>query len=170
MPETAKSKRTHEYVVFELAGEYYAVDVSPVEEILRMAEITQVPHAPSFVEGIMNFRGNVMPVIDLRKRLGLPTTERTKNTRIMAVSLETGTVGMIVDAVNEVTEIPPEIVEPPSPILKGVDSDFLVGIAKMAVDGQEDRLVVILDLVKVLSAKSKEALAEFTEAVAASDI
>lgn len=170
MPETSDNKQIHEYVIFELAGEHYAVDVSPVEEILRMAEITEVPHAPSFVEGIMNFRGNVMAVIDLRRRLGLSASEHTKNTRIMAVSLEAATVGMIVDAVSEVAEIPPEIVEPPSPILMDVNTDFLLGIAKMNSDGEEGKLVVILDLVKVLSDKSQEALAEFTEAVSAGEL
>ncbi|HQD18904.1 MAG TPA: chemotaxis protein CheW [Bacillota bacterium] len=170
MPGNQEAKQMHEYVIFELAGEHYAVDVSPVEEILRMAEITEVPHAPSFVEGIMNFRGNVMPVIDLRRRLGLPTSEHTKNTRIMAVSLNSGTVGMIVDAVSEVAEIPPEIVEPPSPIILDVDTDFLTGIAKMGSDDQEGKLVVILDLVKVLSDKSQKELAEFSEAMAADDV
>jgi purine-binding chemotaxis protein CheW len=166
MPGVAVAKRSNEYVIFELAGEHYAVEVSPVEEILRMVEITDVPHAPSFVEGIMNFRGNVMPVIDLRKRLDLETSEHTKQTRIMAVSLGVGTVGMIVDSVSEVAEIPPEIVEPPSPILLDVDTDFLTGIAKMkGNDTEEEKLVVILDLAKILSTKSQEALAEFAETV-----
>lgn len=171
MPGVAVVKRSNEYVIFELAGEHYAVEVSPVEEILRMVEITDVPHAPSFVEGIMNFRGNVMPVIDLRKRLDLATSEHTKQTRIMAVSLEVGTVGMIVDSVSEVAEIPPEIVEPPSPILLDVDTDFLMGIAKMRSNGaEEDKLVVILDLVKILSPTSQEALAEFAESVLAETV
>lgn len=167
MPGVATAKQSNEYVIFELAGESYAVDVTPVENVLRMVEITEVPHAPSFVEGIVNFRGNVMPVIDLRKRLDLPVSEYTKQTRIMAVSLDKQMVGMIVDAVSEVAEIPSDIIEPPSPILLDVDSDFLKGIAKMPVDGEEGRLVIILDLARVLSEQSQEALAEFAENVQA---
>ncbi|NLU42584.1 MAG: chemotaxis protein CheW [Firmicutes bacterium] len=163
----AAAKQSNEYVIFELAGENYAVDVTPVVNVLRMVEITEVPHAPSFVEGIVNFRGNVMPVIDLRKRLDLPVSEHTKQTRIMAVSLDKAMVGMIVDAVSEVAEIPPDIIEPPSPILLDVDSDFLKGIAKMPTDSEEDRLVIILDLARVLSTQSQEALAEFAENVQA---
>jgi purine-binding chemotaxis protein CheW len=163
----AAVKQSNEYVIFELAGENYAVDVTPVVNVLRMVEITEVPHAPSFVEGIVNFRGTVMPVIDLRKRLDLPVSEETKQTRIMAVSLDKAMVGMIVDAVSEVAEISPDIIEPPSPILLDVDSDFLKGIAKMPTDGGEDRLVIILDLARVLSTQSQEALAEFAENVQA---
>lgn len=170
MPEVAAVRQSDEYVIFELSSEYYAVDVSPVENVFRMVEITDVPHAPDFVEGIVNFRGNVMPVIDLRKRLDLPVSEQTKQTRIMAVSLGKGMVGMIVDAVSEVAEISPDMIDPPSPILLDVDSDFLKGIAKMPGNGEEDRLVIILDLVRVLSAQSQEALAEFTESMQAEGV
>ena len=105
--------------------------------------------------------------IDLKSALICRFPEYTKQTRIMAVSLDKQMVGMIVDAVSEVAEIPPDIIEPPSPILLDVDSDFLKGIAKMPVDGEEGRLVIILDLARVLSEQSQEALAEFAENVQA---
>ena len=144
-------------VVFNLANEDYGVDISAVDGIVKMQQITAVPRAPSFVEGITNLRGEVLPVIDLRKRFGLPQGETTKETRIVNVEMEGVKVGMVVDAVSEVLRVPEEAIEPPSPIittgggdgagLAGGRNTFITGIAKVG-----DRLIILLDLAKVLNA------------------
>lgn len=133
-------------VVFDLAGEHYGVDIAVVEGIIKMQAITAVPHAPAFVEGVTNLRGKVLPVIDLRKRFGLPTANVTKDSRIVVVEMAGQTVGMVVDGVSEVLRISTEAIEPPSPIVTTLDSAFIRGIAKVG-----ERLVILLDLSKVLS-------------------
>ncbi len=140
----------NQLVVFNLSNEDYGVDIGAVEGIVKMQAITKVPHAPSFVEGITNLRGQVLPVIDLRKRFGLPMAESSKDTRIVNVELEGAQVGMVVDAVTEVLRVSEEDIEPPSPLVTTVDSAFITGIAKV-----DDRLIILLDLAKVLSAEEQ---------------
>lgn len=142
-------------VVFELANEHYGVDISAVNTIIRMQEITEVPRTPRFVEGVINLRGSIIPVIDLRKRFGLPTGEITKASRIVVVEAASQMIGMVVDAVAETLRLTCDSIEPPSPVVVSVDSEYLRGIGK-----QNDRLVILLDLDKVLSAKESESLAK----------
>jgi purine-binding chemotaxis protein CheW len=137
-------------VIFELANECYGVDIAAVESIIKPQPITTVPFAPSFVEGVTNLRGVVLPVIDLRKRFGLPLAEANRNTRIVIVEIGGLTVGMIVDAVAEVLRVFDEAVEPPSPLMMTLDSAFITGIAKVG-----ERLVILLDLSRVLSVQEQ---------------
>jgi purine-binding chemotaxis protein CheW len=111
-----------------------------------MQPITRVPKAPFYVEGVINLRGKVIPVVDMRKRFGLDTSDRTKNNRIVVVAIGGTTIGIIVDAVTEVLRIPNSAVEAASTIVTAGDTDYLQGIAKL-----EDRMVILLDLGKVLS-------------------
>jgi purine-binding chemotaxis protein CheW len=143
----------HQLVVFELANEYYGVDISGVESIIKLQEITAVPHAPDFVEGVTNLRGTVLPVIDLRRRFNLPAADHDNDTRIVVVDVDGSKVGMIVDAVTEVLRVPDEAIEPPSPLVVTVNSAFITGIAKM-----EHRLVILIDLGRVLSLDEKAEL------------
>ena len=140
-------------VVFELAFEHFGVDIAAVESIIKMQPITSVPHAPEFVEGVINLRGSVLPVIDLRKRFNLAGEEITKNSRIVVVSMEGVKIGMIVDAVSEVLRVPEDAVEPPPPMVTSVDTSFITGIAKLG-----EKLVILLDLPRVLSTGEKENL------------
>ena len=140
-------------VVFELAGEYYAVDIHRVESIIKMQEITSVPHAPEFVDGVINLRGEVLPVVDLRCRFGLDSIEDTKDTRIVVVAIDSMKVGMVVDGVSEVLNVNTDEIEPPSPMVTTVDSGFIEGIAK-----QEKRLVILVDLAKLLSIQETKEL------------
>lgn len=142
-------------VVFQLAGETYGVDIGHVHEIIRLQPITQVPRTPGFVEGVINLRGRIIPVIDLHKRFALPPVEATNNTRIMVVEVNGITVGMIVDAVLEVLRLPEENIEPPPPIIKGVDVAYLRGVGKW-----EDKLIILLDLDRVLRESEQEQLKE----------
>jgi len=147
----------HQLVVFELANEHYGVDISMVEGIIKMQLITVVPHAPSFVEGVTNLRGAVLPVIDLRKRFNLPPEKTTKDSRIIHIAIDSVKVGMVVDAVSEVLRVLEEAIEPTPPIVTTVDSAFITGIAKL-----EGRLIILLDLSKVLSINEQEKLAGLT--------
>jgi purine-binding chemotaxis protein CheW len=139
-------------VVFDLADEHYGVDIGAVESIIKLQAITAMPHAPEFVEGVTNLRGVVLPVVDLRKRFGLPAEEATKDTRIVVVEIghdggrHDTTVGMVVDAVSEVLRVDEEDIEPPSPVVITADSAFITGIAKV-----DERLIILLDLGQVLS-------------------
>lgn len=147
-------------VVFDLADEGYGVDIGSVREIIRMQEITKVPRAPDFVEGVINLRGRVIPVIDLRKRFGFETTEMTKDTRIVVVDIRSQDIGVAVDAVTEVLRLSADKVEPASSVITTVDSEYLLGIAKL-----EERLIILLDLQQALSAMEKRSIAETLEVV-----
>jgi purine-binding chemotaxis protein CheW len=140
-------------VVFQLGAELYGVEIARVHEIIRLQTVTRVPRAPSFVEGVINLRGKVIPVVDLRRRFGLPTAEHTRATRIVVVEIGDQVVGIIVDSVSEVLRVNSSTVEPPSPVVAGIDSEYLHGIAKLP-----DRLVILLDLDRVLAREERRAL------------
>jgi purine-binding chemotaxis protein CheW len=154
-------------VVFNLDKEHYGVDIAAVAEIIRPQPIAAMPCAPAFVEGVTNLRGSVLPVIDLRKRFGLPVQELTKPTRIVVTEMNAMLVGMVVDAVTEVLRVPSADVEPPSPIVTTVDSAFITGIAKVngsSPESDEGRLIILLDLSVVLSSEEKADLQAFQQA------
>src|ERR1700716_3305273 len=140
-------------VVFQLGAELYGVEISRVHEIIRLQKVTTVPRAPTFVEGVINLRGKVIPVVDLRKRFGLATADHTRATRIVVVEIGDQVVGMIVDGVSEVLRVQASTVEPPSPVVAGIDSEYLHGIAKLP-----ERLVIMLDLDRVLAREERRAL------------
>ncbi len=146
MAEQTDTATEMQLVVFDLASEFYGVDIGDVREIIRMQTVTRVPGAPPYVEGIINLRGQVIPVVDLRKRLDLVVSEQTNESRIVWVTIHGQDVGVIVDAVTEVLRIPLSSIEPPSSMVSSVDSDYLRGIAKL-----ESRLIILLDMSKVLA-------------------
>jgi purine-binding chemotaxis protein CheW len=133
-------------VLFELGSEIYGLDIATVHEIIRMQPITKVPKAPFYVEGVINLRGKVIPVIDMGKRFGLEKVERAKNNRIVVVNIQDTILGIIVDAVTEVLRIPTDSIEPVSDIITAANSDYLMGIAKLS-----DKMVILLELDKLLS-------------------
>jgi purine-binding chemotaxis protein CheW len=133
-------------VLFELGNETYGLDIAAVHEIIRMQPITKVPKAPKYVEGVINRRGKVIPVIDLGKRFGFEKADGAKNNRIVVVNIGETTLGIIVDAVTEVIRIPADSVEPVSDIVSSGHSEYLMGIAKLS-----DKMVILLALEKLLS-------------------
>jgi purine-binding chemotaxis protein CheW len=153
-------------VVFVLADEHYGVDIAAVESIIKLQPITAVPRAPAFVEGVTNLRGQVLPVIDLRQRLGLAASEPSKDSRIVVIEMEGTKVGMVVDAVSEVLSagVPEEAIEPPSPIVVTIDSSYITGIAKV-----DERLIILLDLQKVLSPEERADLKAMPDALKAEE-
>ena len=132
-------------VSFNIGDEEFGVDILKVQEINRMVEITKVPQAPHYVEGVINLRGKVIPIVDLRKRFNLEVKEYDKNTRIVVVDIEGAIIGMVVDSVSEVLRLPSDTIEPPPEIVTGVNSEYIKGVAKL-----EDRLLIFLDLSKVI--------------------
>jgi purine-binding chemotaxis protein CheW len=131
-------------VTFRLGDEEFGVNILNVEEINRMVEITRVPNSPSFVEGVINLRGRVIPIINLRKRFGLNSRDMDRDTRIMVMDINGKTVGMVVDAVSEVLRIPSDTVVPAPAITSGINSRYIKGIGKL-----DDRLIILLDLEKL---------------------
>ncbi|MDW7973429.1 MAG: chemotaxis protein CheW [Thermodesulfovibrio sp.] len=140
-------------VTFTLGEEEYAVDILKVQEINRMKEITPIPNAPYYVEGVINLRGKVIPVVSLRKMFGLPEEEDRTKQKIMIMDIQGITTGVIVDTVSEVLRISASIVEPPPPVVCSVDTEFISGIAKLA-----DRLIVLLDMDRLISEKGSLSL------------
>ena len=140
-------------VVFQLGAELYGVDIARVHEIIRLQTITRVPRAPSFVEGVINLRGKVIPVVDLRRRFGLPLADHTRATRTVVVEIGDQVVGIIVDSVSEVLRVSTATIEPPSPVVAGIDSEYLQGLAKLP-----ERLVILLDLDRVLAREERRAI------------
>ncbi|NCO66341.1 MAG: chemotaxis protein CheW [Candidatus Aquicultor secundus] len=131
-------------VVFEVGNEAFGIDISSVQEIIRFQQITDVPRAPMHVKGVINLRGKVIPIIDLRDKFGLAQTEETKSSRIVVVDVLGSTVGMIVDAVSEVLRIGTDQIESPSSIIESYEK-YLRGIGRL-----DERLILLLDLERLI--------------------
>jgi len=140
-------------VIFRLGREEYGISILQVQEIKRMTDITRVPHTPDYIKGVMNLRGSVLPVIDLRKRLNLPVGEITDNTRIIIVRIEDVTVGLIVDAVSEVTAIPQNSIEPAQTFVGGIAADYISGVGKL-----DNRLLILLNLSAIVGTTHAETI------------
>jgi purine-binding chemotaxis protein CheW len=143
---TDKSKE-FQLVVFTLGDEEFGVDIAQVREIVRLVQITYLPKAPTFIEGVVNLRGQVLAVIDLSKRLNIASKPRSEQSRIIVVEVSDNTVGMIVDSVSEVLRLSEERVEEvPNLVETEVPEHYIRGVGKL-----KDRLLVLLDLNRVLS-------------------
>ena len=140
-------------VTFHLGKEEYAIDILQVQEIVMMTEITRMPRAPRFIEGIVNLRGQMIPIIDMRKRFDMGTSEHTQDTRIIIVDIGQEIVGMIVDGVRDVIRLPDSAVSPPPPMIKGISAEYLRGIGQF-----DERLLIMLELGRVLTADEQEVL------------
>jgi purine-binding chemotaxis protein CheW len=142
-------------VTFSIGEEEFGVDILKVQEIIRTMEITKVPRAQDFVEGVINLRGKVIPIIDLRRRFGLDSKPHDKHTRIIVIEINSMIVGFVVDSVSEVLRIPAGTVEPPPPVVAGVESEYISGVGKL-----HDRLLILLDMDKLLSGEDMAALSQ----------
>jgi purine-binding chemotaxis protein CheW len=140
-------------VSFLIGNEEYAVDIFYVKEINRLSHITKVPNAPEFIEGVINLRGRIIPVIDLRVKMGLPKKTHDKDSRIIVIEDNGLLFGFLVDAVKEVIRIPKSITEQPPEIISSVKTDFINSVGKL-----EDRLLILIDLKKILSKDEQESL------------
>ena len=149
----AEGTGTMQLVSFRLAQEEYGIEITKVQEIILMGEITRVPQTPDYIKGLINLRSTVIPIVDLRLRFGLAQEEATDETRIMVVNVAGKTIGIIVDAVSEVLRISHEQIAPPPPTVAGLGREYLTGLVKL-----ENRLLILLDIDKILGQEEAAAL------------
>jgi len=143
---------TEHLATFFLSGEEYGVDVRLVQEIIRVSEITQVPRAPGFIKGVINLRGRIIPVLDLKRKLGLgEVTEAARTSRIVVVKVKERLVGLLVDGASQVLKVPVASIEAAPEEVVEIDANYLRGVAKL-----ENRLIILMDLQKVLALELRE--------------
>ncbi|MBP1931516.1 purine-binding chemotaxis protein CheW [Ammoniphilus resinae] len=142
-------------IVFRLLDQEYGVELKYVKSIERLESVTKVPRTPKFVKGVINLRGIVTPIIDLKERLGLPQAELTEESRVIIVELDGLEAGFIVDSANDVLDIPLQSIEPAPNVFQGVRFEFLEGIAKL-----DQRLLVLLNFNKVLNLEEMDQLSK----------
>lgn len=149
-------------VGFRIGNETFGVRIGAVREIVRVPEITAVPNAPETIEGVINLRGKIIPVMDLRKRFGNASVEPDKRNRILVVELEKKLLGLIVNSASEVIKIPPSEIEPPGNVFAEGESNYVTGVGKL-----NGRLIILLDIEKLLHRPEFKRLEEAAETVAA---
>ena len=132
-------------VGFRIGRQTFGLPISLVHEIVRPPEITNVPHAPEYVEGVMNLRGRIVPVIDLRRRFGGAAVENSRKNRVLVVDLESRAVGLIVDSATEVLKINGAQIEPPPDVFTDAATSYVTGVAKY-----QGRLIILVDLKRIL--------------------
>jgi purine-binding chemotaxis protein CheW len=144
---------TMQLVSFRLDQEEYGIEITKVQEIILMGEITRVPQTPNFIKGLINLRSTVIPIVDLRLRFGLKEEPATDDTRIMVVNVAGKTIGIIVDAVSEVLRISQEQIAPPPPTVAGLGREYLTGLVKF-----DKRLLILLDIDRILASEETQSL------------
>jgi purine-binding chemotaxis protein CheW len=149
--ERKAAEATEHLATFFLSREEYGVDVRLVQEIIRVAEITPVPRAPASIKGVINLRGRIIPVIDLKRKLGLGDVTPDRRARIVVVKLRDRLVGLLVDAASQVLKVPVSTIDPAPDAVVEIDADFIRGVAKL-----KDRLIILMDLQKILSVELRE--------------
>jgi purine-binding chemotaxis protein CheW len=151
-----ESKVAHEEMLqlvgFHVGGEEFVIDILRVQEIIRTQQLTRVPNSPECMEGVMNLRGKIIPVIGLRKRFGLEEAPADKQNRIVVVEIQGAVLGFVVDAVSEVLRIPAGAVEPP-PRISLVEREYVAGVGKVG-----DRLLILLDADQLMSGAEQEVI------------
>jgi len=148
-------------VGFRIGEETFGVRIGSVREIVRVPEITSVPNAQETIEGVINLRGKIIPVVDLRKRFGRGEITADKKNRILVVELENKLVGLIVNSASEVLKIPPSEIESPGSVFAGGESSYVTGVGKL-----QGRLIILLDINKLLHRPEFKKLEEAAEPVA----
>jgi purine-binding chemotaxis protein CheW len=138
---------------FRLGDDLYAVDIMRIKEIIRPQKLTSLPKSPAFIDGVINLRGAVIPVVDLRKRFDMPERENGAATRLLIVRLHAQTLGLVVDDVTEVITVPIKDIKPPPAVSTGVIADYLLGVCLSG-----DVLVMLLDIDRLLSVNEVSAI------------
>lgn len=142
---TKQENELLQLVTFGIGEEEFGIDILKVQEIIRTMAITKVPNSPPYVEGVINLRGKVIPVIDLRSRFNMECKPHDGQTRIIVLEIHKMIVGFVVDEVSEVLRIQSNTVEPPPPVVSGIESEYIKGVGKL-----DDRLLILLDLDKLI--------------------
>ena len=156
-------EKDHQVVGFRIGNETYGVRIGSVREIVRVPEITIVPNAPEAIEGVINLRGRIIPVMDLRKRFGNVSVQPDKKNRILVVELESRLLGLIVSSASEVLKIPPSEIEPPGTVFAEGESSYVTGVGKL-----KGRLIILLDIARLLRQPEFKKFEEAAEPLAVS--
>ncbi len=149
--ERKAAEATEHLATFFLSREEYGVDVRLVQEIIRVSEITQVPRAPEFIKGVINLRGRIIPVVDLKRKLKLGTVELAREARIVVVKLRERLMGLLVDGASQVLKVPVSVIEAAPEEVTEIDAHAIRGVAKL-----EKRLIILIDLAKVMALELRE--------------
>jgi len=141
-------------VGFKTGSEFFGVPIGKVKEIVKVPDITSVPDAPDFLNGIISLRGRLVPVIEMSKRLGIASEGRKRSNRVLVLELDGSLVGLLVDSASEILKVPEDLIEPPPGIVSAVGAEYITGVGKL-----KDKLIVLLDVAKLLSAGDLKGLA-----------
>jgi purine-binding chemotaxis protein CheW len=147
-------------ISFTVGEEEFGLEILRVKEVIRIREITRLPRAPSFVQGIINLRGDVIPIIDLREKFGLEHHDYTSMTRVIVVDVDGQLIGMVVDSASQVVRIPADQIEPPPPIVGGLSAEYVKGVGKL-----DDRLVILVNIDRIISSEEKLELKKLDTAI-----
>jgi purine-binding chemotaxis protein CheW len=153
LAEDKKQKKVLQVVVARLIDEDYGIPILQVQEIINMPDITRIPNMPDFIEGMINLRGKIVPILDLHKRFKLEATKRTDSTRVVVTMLDNQLVGFVVDSVSEVLRLSEDIIEPVPPAILKIGAEYLSGVAKF-----NSRLIILLSLERILTDIEKQSL------------
>jgi purine-binding chemotaxis protein CheW len=165
----AEITETTQYLTFTLAEDIFAIDVTMAREILDVCDVTRVPQTPDYMLGVINLRGSVVPVIDMRLKFGMDHVERTRDSCIVVVEVdvdgESVVVGALADSVREVLDLEPSQIEPPPRIGTRLNTDFIKGMGNL-----DDRFVIILDINRVFSAEELALVQDLTDRTESEDV
>lgn len=159
-PDSASEEKTITLVTFILSGEKYGIDIMQTNEIIKMEKITPIPNTMEFVEGVINLRGNIIPIIDLKKRFNLYSGENQAN-NIVVLKLEDMTIGIMIDAINNTISLSRDQILPPPPVVSGIGREYISGVAR----DEKDKLLILLDINKLVSYEEIEHMKEATSGV-----
>ncbi|OGS02021.1 MAG: chemotaxis protein CheW [Elusimicrobia bacterium RIFOXYA1_FULL_47_7] len=162
MAQEKKSAEALQLVVSELSKEEYGIPITQIQEIIKIPEITRIPNMPDFIEGVINLRGKIIPIIDLRKRFRLDQKQKDEETRIVIANIGGQPIGLISDSVSEVIRLSQEDIDPVPPIISHINSEYLSGVGKM-----DKRIIILLNLEKILSDLEKSSLRKIEKEIAA---
>lgn len=155
---TSYSSEDHQYLTFSLADEYYGVDILKVQEIKGFTTVTRIPNTPDYLKGVLNLRGTIVPIVDLRMKFGMGTTDPTPFTVMVVVNVRNRIMGFMVDAVSDVLDLNAKNIQAPPELGSAVDITFVAGIGS-----SNDRLVTLLDIDRVLTEEEVKLVEELPE-------
>lgn len=144
-----------QYVIFKLGNEEYGVNIMKVKEISEFKEVTKVPNAPYFVDGIINLRGEIIPIVSLKKRFGIKDSSIDSDIRIIVININERNVGFVVDEASQVIRINESNVDPAPEIVAGIDRQYITGVGKI-----DEKIIIMLDLDKIFTQEEKDKLEE----------
>ncbi len=142
-------------VGFKTGSEFFGVPIGKVKEIVKVPEITSVPDTPEFLNGIINLRGRLVPVIDMGKRMGMSSSAVKKSKRVLVLELDGSMVGLLVDSASEILKVREELIEPTPGLISAVGAEYVTGVGKL-----KDKLVVLLDITRLLGAEDVKRLTD----------